>query len=453
MKVFCPTHRISFEVPESGRILCGSGGHALALNFPHEDFWGYCCDCRHFWPSEMGKGGKAEEACPVCERATARRYLCDECELVSIESDNPTGRKSRRITMRGSVEFTCPGCHLPAKSELHEHACEVAAAVFSTARASCPFCERPINQAEYVTPPGNLICNACGTRAAPNDSFCKNCGNPVGITEPQTPIAAQTAEAAGFILPTLLTLVLSLVPVRTLMIAIGAVMGAALILSVSSLIAPTPQAFNPHPSFGDPPQAEPAPMNVQEAINKEVEDLKPGRILFNPSLEMQVGKTEIVEVRISKSLSEELSKGLKGAGTPQIENIKVGSYMGVVLNGTKDFFFIDMKNREQKLITEGEYTEWLFEVTPLKQGNPSLFLTAYNVISTPSGDRSYEHPALIKEIKVSTTIGYTVGSFLKDNWKEITGIVIASGIVGLIANWIKRRKERRRQPPPWERPL
>jgi hypothetical protein len=185
LRIYCPTHRISFEVPESGRILCESGGHTLALNFPHEDFWEYCCDCQVFRPSEMGKGGKAKDACPVCARVTARRYLCYECKLVSIESDDPARRKSFRIRTRGEIEPACPGCRKAAKPGLQEHVCEDVVATFSTARAKCPFCEEPIKKPEVFKPTEKIFCGNCGAQAAPNHIFCKNCGKPVGPSAAQ----------------------------------------------------------------------------------------------------------------------------------------------------------------------------------------------------------------------------------------------------------------------------
>lgn len=180
LRVYCPTHRINFEVPESARILCESGGHALALDFPHEGFWEYCCDCQVFWPSELDKGAKAKESCPVCTRPTARRYLCQECKLVSIESDDRARRKSFLIGTRGRIEPACPACGKPAGAGVFEHACEEAAASFTTARAKCPFCDDPVRKPEPVPQEERLFCGNCGTQAAASHDFCKNCGHPVG---------------------------------------------------------------------------------------------------------------------------------------------------------------------------------------------------------------------------------------------------------------------------------
>ena len=210
-----------------------------------------------------------------------------------------------------------------------------------------------------------------------------------------------------------------------------------------------------HSKDGDPPNLEMASLDISKEIDNEIKQLKPGEILFNPASEMKVGLTERVEVRIAKSLSVDLEQGLKGRGLQQAEKIKVSSYMGVVLSGTEGFFNITLKNREQKIVTDDAYTEWIFDVTPLKQGNPSLYLTAYNVIVTAAGDRTYEHPAFRKEIKVRTSFASTVTRFLRDNWKEIAALVVGSGIVSGFVGWIlskiRKRRQQRRQPPPWER--
>lgn len=188
LRVYCPTHRINFEVPGSGRILCENGGHALALDFPHEGFWEYCCDCQVFSPSELDKGGKARESCPVCTRPTARRYLCHECKLLSFESDDAARRRSFRLGPRGEVEPSCPGCHKAAGASALEHVCEDAGAAFATARAKCPFCEEPVRRPSpaaphVISPPAveRIFCAACGTQAAPDNDFCMNCGGPVGL--------------------------------------------------------------------------------------------------------------------------------------------------------------------------------------------------------------------------------------------------------------------------------
>lgn len=176
LRVYCPTHKISFEVPAGKRLLCESGGHALAENFPHETFWEYCCDCQTHWPSDMDKGGRAKEQCPVCSRPTTRRYVCDECKLSSYESDDPARRKLFRVGTNGAVEPSCPGCGKPAKLPLQEHTCEETEVTFKTPREKCPFCEEQLRRPVEA----RTFCHMCGTLAEPSDRFCKKCGRAVG---------------------------------------------------------------------------------------------------------------------------------------------------------------------------------------------------------------------------------------------------------------------------------
>lgn len=204
-------------------------------------------------------------------------------------------------------------------------------------------------------------------------------------------------------------------------------------------------------SDGDPPRIELGSVEMRRTVYDEVKKLKPGQILFNPAKEMRVGTVETVEVRIANSFTDNLNNGLsglKGSGHPQIEEIRISPYMGVVLSGTESFFHIELKNREQKIVTEDKYTEWIFDVTPIKPGNPSLYLTAYNVIVTPDGERGYESPALSREIKVTTTMAFATTNFVKGNWKEITGLLIASGVLGWIGSKVRKRK--RSEFPPWD---
>jgi tetratricopeptide (TPR) repeat protein len=120
--------------------LCENGAHALALNFPQDDFFEYCCDCQSFWPSSLAQGEFVKDACPVCERKTARRFVCGDCNVVSIESDTSARRKQYSIPLAGAVTPSCPGCLKEQSAPVQEHTCEVILAHYATTRSECPFC-------------------------------------------------------------------------------------------------------------------------------------------------------------------------------------------------------------------------------------------------------------------------------------------------------------------------
>jgi tetratricopeptide (TPR) repeat protein len=144
LRIYCPTHKVSFTVLEAGAILCEAGGEALTQNFPYEEFWEYCCDCQSLWPSNLSKGGKAGEQCFACSREIRWRYICDHCKVISLESDESARRKTFTIS-KGVIEPRCPGClKTSAGLNVREHDCAEAGAAFTTAHVSCPFCDEQV---------------------------------------------------------------------------------------------------------------------------------------------------------------------------------------------------------------------------------------------------------------------------------------------------------------------
>ena len=151
LRIYCPTHKTSFMTAGESRIVCESGGEALAWNFPHEEFWGYCCGCQSFWPSGIQKGSSAENSCPVCGREVAKRYLCGFCKVISLDSDDVARRKPFSVAERGPVEPSCPGCLKATPAALCWHRCGEAAAEFATPLKSCPFCSESLVEDSRVT--------------------------------------------------------------------------------------------------------------------------------------------------------------------------------------------------------------------------------------------------------------------------------------------------------------
>lgn len=142
IRVYCPTHKVNFVIAANATIECHSGSHTLAREFPIESFWEYCCDCQHYRP--VDEGSKGSNDCPVCERKIARRFVCAECKVISVESDEAGRRKTFSISPQGTVTPACPGCLRRANRHSFEHQCEDFAHDFYTTREACPFCDEPI---------------------------------------------------------------------------------------------------------------------------------------------------------------------------------------------------------------------------------------------------------------------------------------------------------------------
>jgi hypothetical protein len=185
------------------------------------------------------------------------------------------------------------------------------------------------------------------------------------------------------------------------------------------------------------PTSIPSPSpSLEESIDEEIKKLPKGRILFNPPKEMKVGEPELVEVRITKSMTEELTRDLKGRGAPTIEEINVSTSMKVRLTGIN--FDIKPQNGAAQVIESDKFTKWVFFVTPLKSGIQTLHVRVYVIISIPDyDDKEKEYEVEDWEINVKVNPVW----FLTCNWQFIVGTLIA--IVALIISIIGIRKKQR----------
>ncbi len=192
------------------------------------------------------------------------------------------------------------------------------------------------------------------------------------------------------------------------------------------------------------PTATPAPypQNLDEIVQAELKKLSPGRILFNVPHEMRQGVTEKVEARLTKAITEDLSKGLKGKGVPQIEDIKLNTLMSVRLNGDKDSFDIKSLSHEDQIVEGEGFTQWEWDVTPLKFGGQSLSLTVTIRMKMPTyGEERKDYPVFEKQISVMVNPWHIVCKFVEDYWQFIITAMLVP-IIGWFVN--KRRKSQKK---------
>jgi formylglycine-generating enzyme required for sulfatase activity len=183
---YCPVHQIRFHTAVVEVIQCDRNAHALGAGFPHQSWWTYCCDCATFSPYEPVNGNKGLRECFVCERQITRRYLCNKCRVMSLESNALVRRKLYSID-RTAVRPNCPGCGLPASNSAVEHECAEVRAGFLTAASICAFCDIEIaaSQIQDDKSAGRIFCGGCETELLATFKFCKRCGKPKPQSIPQ----------------------------------------------------------------------------------------------------------------------------------------------------------------------------------------------------------------------------------------------------------------------------
>jgi len=178
---------------------------------------------------------------------------------------------------------------------------------------------------------------------------------------------------------------------------------------------------------------------LNEMLDEEMEQLSVGQILFNPPEVMKAGIKERIEVRISQNIQEDLTKILKGRGLPRVEEIIVGSVMKVKLSG--EAFNIESFSDEVQFIGSSGYTQWEWDVTPIKTGNKFMHLSlSVSVYLQNYGEKTKSLPVMDKEIYVETNLRWGFCYFFNNNWQWIVGTIIA--ILGLLFGLIKCKKRR-----------
>lgn len=189
-----------------------------------------------------------------------------------------------------------------------------------------------------------------------------------------------------------------------------------------------------------------APSDLNRIINEEIKQLSIGQILFNPPEEMTEHIKDRIEMRISQNINEDLTEGLKGRGIPQIEQVRVSTVMTAKLSGD-DFKIKPLSDMEQPVLASG-YTQWEWDVTPLKAGRKILQLSVAASINVDTfGEKKKSLPVMEKEIYVKVN---PKARFEKIDWYKIIGAI--GGVIGIIATIIgiyfklkqlkKRKKEK-----------
>lgn len=173
-----------------------------------------------------------------------------------------------------------------------------------------------------------------------------------------------------------------------------------------------------------------AAFNLHDELQKEIDQLKIGKILFNPPNIMKVGVKERIEVRVTQDLEVELNKALRGRGIPQIEKIRIYEIMKLKLSGG-DFNIVSLSEEEQ-IVSKKGITEWAWDVTPGIRGKQVLQLMVTLQIKIESSQNHISHPVLEREITVEVNPVYSTKVFLIENWKwVVTALVMPIALVFL----------------------
>jgi len=190
------------------------------------------------------------------------------------------------------------------------------------------------------------------------------------------------------------------------------------------------------------PEEESSPL---ERVAEKLRGLVRSSIAFNTPEEMEVGKTETIELLLSTSSSaEELKQQLSEAGEKQgVEEIPTAERMQARLTGDPGFV-IQATTPEEQAISSEETTKWNWDVTPTQAGEEQklhLTLTALIEVAgetTPRAIDTYNRTILVKDVQKSW--GQRVSEFIGNNWQWLWATILVP-----IALWAYRTYRGRKE--------
>jgi len=186
-------------------------------------------------------------------------------------------------------------------------------------------------------------------------------------------------------------------------------------------------------------------VSVKEVFKKSIQrtevnsETDLGQVIYKVPDTMRVMKNYDVIVRISKSQTNiEMHNNLNGKIIQK--SIKTSNRMSVeLIDPTGNSFQIKEVN-SQKQIVDSSYTEWKFNVMPLKSGQNKLDL----VISIFKND-DVKQIVYSDEIWVKSNTPAQIKTFWYDNWKWSMEKLIIPVITWLFGMWWGKRREKKKR--------
>lgn len=184
---------------------------------------------------------------------------------------------------------------------------------------------------------------------------------------------------------------------------------------------------------------------LESLIENEVKKLQEGRILYNIPEKMKVGRAERVVVRIEKAATDAFEKNLEGSGNYEIDDIKVAPLMKVRLFGDGKMQILEVSDPEQIVIGD-YYSQWVWEVTPLKSGHTSISLVVSFKINIPDQvDRYQDYVLFDKQINVEINPLFSIRSFIENYWQWLVVTILVPAVTFIYKKYFKSAKTKRKK--------
>ena len=174
-------------------------------------------------------------------------------------------------------------------------------------------------------------------------------------------------------------------------------------------------------------------------VDKVLESLELGSIAFNTPKEIQWNNTAVIELLLSPSFSvDELKDKIQEAGEREGAEIKIANQMGAVLKSS-GFEIIELHDDKIQAISFEEITDWKWQITPIKRGEQTLYLTISAILfvngeRTPRKIESYR-----EKIYIKVTFMQLLSFFIKDKWNWLWSVILVPLIIWIWKKWKSKK--------------
>lgn len=194
-------------------------------------------------------------------------------------------------------------------------------------------------------------------------------------------------------------------------------------------------------------EIENATINDKVNINESKLD---GMIAYSVPEKMQVGKNYIVKVRITKDTVKQTliigdheipinDPSVKSIIT--IESVRIAPIMSSALISPNNSFEIKALSTEFQDIEDQGYTEWSWNVNPVKSGENVLKLIV-KVRIVKDGEETFKDIVVFeKNIHTKANISYSVFQFVKEQWEWLASSIV----IPIFLWWFNNRKKKKKK--------
>jgi hypothetical protein len=185
---------------------------------------------------------------------------------------------------------------------------------------------------------------------------------------------------------------------------------------------------------------------------KPIKNLIKGLIAYSVPDEMTVGENYNVKIRITKDSTQKKTLVIGDNKIPindttvqstiTIESIRVSSIMSASLTtDSEENFKIASKSTETQNIEQLGYTEWEWNVMPLKSGEHELKLIIKVRITSEDGEKSFKDIVVFeKNVFAKKNISYSIKNLFNKYWQWSLSTLIIPFIV-----WLYNRKKKKKE--------